>query len=387
MIEKAQAFSTSGRRRVKLFSNPDRALAKTLERAEAASDSGDFHEAARLYGEVADRAAAARGPDDPISLTAREDSAASYLAAGELERGRRLLVDLIPEMESARSLGPDSEYTINARLNLAASYGVQGDHAKVCDLVAPEIERAERALGAEHTTTFEAREALATAERELAEPELDRLLGTSTDQGVLPGSEDWGQLRLRFNASLDAQTSYRSKRRMDVRSPESTGSVEWMIEVGQSGDVRVLQTIRESGDELHDLWVVIGRHRFQNVGAWVDTSTWPAEEQQEDDLRDRSLKVDILREILDTEPTQVAPLGDGYVAEFATVPRFVKADNSDVAARERTVLWLGSDDRMTRARFDLERPGSEIHVTQAFADWGARILISRPPAEIVVASQ
>jgi tetratricopeptide (TPR) repeat protein len=211
--------------------NPERAIRKRLDRALAASDKGDVAEAARLYEEVATEAAALRGPDDPVALTAREDAAAEYLQLGEAECAHAFLVDLIPEMEAAPSLGPDNRYTIHARLNLAATYGEAGDYAKAQDLLRLEVERAERALGPHDETTFDARESLANANRALVNPELDRLLalsfsadGASVDRAV------WETHLARAAEGIQKCDTYRSKRLIRFRDRSEEGSAEWLVE-------------------------------------------------------------------------------------------------------------------------------------------------------------
>ena len=378
---------------MRLFANPERALSKKLDRALAASERDDFAEAARLYGEVANDASALRGPEDPVALTAREDVAAAYLQLGELERGRALLLELIPEMERAPALGPDSRHTVNARVALAASYGEEGDHEKALELLTLEAERAEQVLGPGDETTFEVRENLATAARALAEPELERILALSPESDGEPVDRSVWETHLpRAAEAIRSCESYRSKRLMNFRAEDEEGSIEWLIEVAPEDRLRVDQTIHSPSEgDLYDLWVVIKGYRYRNAGVWLDESGQPEEQQAGDAQVDEAMKLGSYLSFFERELVQARVhdvSGQRYLRlEYAAVPPWLAEDlPDDEALTERTDLWLRWDtDNLERAEVSAtsETSGFKMEIKQAFSSIGPPIVVSAPPSPVV----
>jgi tetratricopeptide (TPR) repeat protein len=99
------------------------------------------------------------GPDHSDTLTARNDLAAAYLAAGRAAEAIPLFERTLADRE--RVLGPDHQDTLTARSNLGESYRAAGRSAEAIPLHERTLADRERVLGPDHPSTLTSRNNLA----------------------------------------------------------------------------------------------------------------------------------------------------------------------------------------------------------------------------------
>jgi hypothetical protein len=376
---------------VRFFSNPSRDIPKKLERAAEARGKGELGRAAQLYEEIARDAAAWRGPDDGITLTAREDAALVRLEAGEIDRACDLLLGLVGEMELAPSLGPDHRHTIRARVNLATAVGARGEHAAAYDLLTSEAPRAVRVLGPDDPDTFVVEENLANAGRRLAEPVLDRLL--TLDPGTdapISDPQRWAPRVARALELTRGYSSCRSKSKVAMsRGDQDRGGMEWQVDEAPENRLRVFQTMHvPPSEDLFDRWVVVDDRRYQDVGFWVDVSNKPEDERATDRQLDAALRLSACTALLTSQSASGREVDVGneqyFYLEYQDAPALLRGWQGEVIP-ERTHVWLRSEDDtvvLVDCSAHLQANDERIELRQAFCDFGAPIPISAPPSPL-----
>jgi tetratricopeptide (TPR) repeat protein len=92
------------------------------------------------------------GPDDPDTLTSRNDLAIAYRSSGQVEQA----VALHEQVASARErvLGPDHPATLTSRGDLATAYRTAGQAGRAISLHTEVLAARERVLGADHPDTL-----------------------------------------------------------------------------------------------------------------------------------------------------------------------------------------------------------------------------------------
>ena len=125
---------------------------------------GDSTAQAIMMGErlVADQEQAL-GPDHPDTLTARNNLAVAYRAAGRVDEAISLHEQTLAARE--RVLGPDHPDTLNSRSNLAAAYRAAGRLDEAVSLHEQTLAASERVLGPDHPDTLNSRNNVAAAYR------------------------------------------------------------------------------------------------------------------------------------------------------------------------------------------------------------------------------
>jgi len=103
------------------------------------------------------------GPDDPDTLTVRDNLAAAYRAAGRVAEAIALHEQTLADRE--RALGPDHPDTLTSRNNLALAYAQAGRTAEAIPLHEQTLAALERVLGPDHPYTLTSRDNLAAAYR------------------------------------------------------------------------------------------------------------------------------------------------------------------------------------------------------------------------------
>ena len=142
-----------------LFSDPDFAalLATTLRNA---TDLGMPHLAIALTDSVT-RVGDTLGPDHPSTLTARNNLASAYQAAGRLNEAIPLHEQNLKDR--TRILEPHHPDTLNSRNNLAGAYDDAGRLDDAIELFEQNLKDFENLLGPHHPHTLLSRNNLATA--------------------------------------------------------------------------------------------------------------------------------------------------------------------------------------------------------------------------------
>lgn len=166
-------------------------LDDTVRQAQRAYNAGDFTASVHLYAQVLGRPPVGPDTEDADTLQARADYA---LALDGLARHTRGEVQLQHALEGQKSLlGPDHPATLTTMARLADNVGEQRRCAQAYDLARTAVDRALRALGADHPTALTARlslgRALSLTRPYEAEPvvrtalrDIDRVLGPEHSQ-------------------------------------------------------------------------------------------------------------------------------------------------------------------------------------------------------------
>ncbi|WP_067694065.1 FxSxx-COOH system tetratricopeptide repeat protein [Nocardia jejuensis] len=151
------------------------------------------------------------GPEQPRTLTARNDLAHTYQAAGRLDEATILLEQNLADRE--RILGVEHPHTLTSRNNLAYTYGAAGRLDEAITLFEQTVTDRERILGVEHPHTLTARNSLASTYA--AAGRLDEAITLSeqnlTDCERLLGVEHPNTLTSRN----DLAHTYQAARRLD----------------------------------------------------------------------------------------------------------------------------------------------------------------------------
>ena len=161
-----------------LFSDPDFAalLATTLRNA---TDLGMPHLAIALTDSVT-RVGDTLGPDHPSTLTARNNLAGAYQAAGRLNEAIPLYQQNLKDR--TRILSPHHPDTLNSRNNLANAYHDAGRLNEAIPLHEQTLEDRTRILGPPHPHTLISRDNLADAYRTAGRIEdAEKLFETPSD--------------------------------------------------------------------------------------------------------------------------------------------------------------------------------------------------------------
>ena len=161
-----------------LFSDPDFAalLATTLRNA---TDLGMPHLAIALTDSVT-RVGDTLGPDHPSTLTARNNLAGAYQAAGRLNEAIPLYQQNLKDR--TRILSPHHPDTLNSRNNLANAYHDAGRLNEAIPLHEQTLEDRTRILGPHHPHTLISRDNLADAYRTAGRIEdAEKLFETPSD--------------------------------------------------------------------------------------------------------------------------------------------------------------------------------------------------------------
>ena len=101
------------------------------------------------------------GPDDPDTLTSRDNLASAYWSAGDLDRAIPLHEATLADRQ--RLLIPDHPATLASRNNLASAYWSAGDLDRAIPLLEASLADTERVLGPDHSDTLASRNNLASA--------------------------------------------------------------------------------------------------------------------------------------------------------------------------------------------------------------------------------
>jgi tetratricopeptide (TPR) repeat protein len=104
------------------------------------------------------------GPDDPSTLTSRNNLATAYWDAGRTDEALNLYEHNLAARE--RVLGPDHPDTLQSRSALAASYWAAGRTDEAIPIYEQALAGQERALGSDHPDTLQSRNNLAAAYRD-----------------------------------------------------------------------------------------------------------------------------------------------------------------------------------------------------------------------------
>ncbi|MFF0870196.1 FxSxx-COOH system tetratricopeptide repeat protein [Nonomuraea sp. NPDC003560] len=114
--------------------------------------SGDYRTAKSLFQEIADALAAALGPEEVATLTARHELALWTGEAGDPAAARDQYLELLPVYE--RVLGPEHPHTLTTRHNLAQWTGRAGDPVAARDQYAALLPVRQWVSGPEHPDTL-----------------------------------------------------------------------------------------------------------------------------------------------------------------------------------------------------------------------------------------
>ncbi|MCX5381125.1 tetratricopeptide repeat protein [Streptomyces sp. NBC_00091] len=147
---------------------PNKTAKELRTEAEAAMESGDFHEATRLYALLTTASTSFLGPTAPDTLFSRYQLAYCTGKTGDPTTARDLVAALIPDETDV--LGPDHRDTLTSRHQHAYYTGEAGDPATARDLLAELIQDRERALGPDHRDTLTSRHQHAYCTGEAGDP-------------------------------------------------------------------------------------------------------------------------------------------------------------------------------------------------------------------------
>ncbi|WP_329235276.1 tetratricopeptide repeat protein [Streptomyces canus] len=123
------------------------------------TDAGLYQQAVEHDERTARHSNDILGPDNPDTLSARNNLAVSYSDAGRVQDALDLSERVLADCE--RVLGDGHPETLSARNNLAVSYSAAGRVQDALDLCARVLVDCERVLGADHLETLSARHNLA----------------------------------------------------------------------------------------------------------------------------------------------------------------------------------------------------------------------------------
>ncbi|TGN74771.1 tetratricopeptide repeat protein [Streptomyces bauhiniae] len=129
--------------------------------ANAYQVAGDAARAISLHRQNLEDRIRVLGPDHPHTLTSRNNLASAYLVAGDAARAISLHQQNLEDR--IRVLGPDHPNILTSRNNLASAYLAAGDAARAISLHQQNLEDRTRVLGPDHPNTFTARNNLASA--------------------------------------------------------------------------------------------------------------------------------------------------------------------------------------------------------------------------------
>ncbi|WP_405479166.1 tetratricopeptide repeat protein [Streptomyces anulatus] len=107
------------------------------------------------------------GPDDPDTLTSRNNLATALHSVGEHQQAAGLYRRVLADRE--RILGPDHRETLGSRHNLANALHELGEHRQAADLHRQNLTGYERVLGHDHPETLNSRNGLASTLNDLGE--------------------------------------------------------------------------------------------------------------------------------------------------------------------------------------------------------------------------
>jgi len=295
-------------------------------------------EEARVAGEQVLRDAETQlGPDDRITLFAREELALTY-ADDDPQRARELLEKLLPDYE--RVFGRDSMEVLTLRCHLPGIYGLGGDHEKARTLAASLATECKHVLGEAHPHTEKMRQTLVTAEQELSQAPLLQLLSVQwVTDGAIPDTEAQ-EVRGRCAALLAKSPSYRSITRLQ---PLGGGVPEWFEwQAARSADViEATQLLYEDGaEELRQSWITTPDREYQIIPSAAGPEEGLiaiAQGVRHDDVNDAVLAVG-LSELLDESPARSSAAVIG--ARRYVVHEYDRS--SDIVLR-----WLGRHENRT----------------------------------------
>jgi hypothetical protein len=316
---------------------------------------------ARVWGEqVLEDAEALVGPDDRITLYAREELALTYFD-DDPQRARELLEQLVPDYE--RVFGRDSMEGLTLRCQLPGTYGLIGDHENARALAATLAIECERELGEDHPHTQKMRETVATAERELAQGALVNLLSAKwTTDGLVPDAEAQ-EARERCAVLLASARSHRLVARMQ---PLGGGAdwLEWQAAL-TAGVVEATQVFYEDRAELLRAdWITTPKREYQIVppvdGA-AEGVVANVEGVRHGDVND-ALQATSFAELLAVSPvrTSAAVIGERryvvlqYERPPAAVLRWLARGENRTTGLVSTRLWLDAETaELVRAETEL----------------------------------
>ncbi|WP_374603719.1 protein kinase [Arenimonas sp.] len=178
---------------------------------------GRLQEARERQQALYDRLLAARGADDPQSMSVLNNLAISHARTGDQPRARSILEDLYPRR--ARLLGAEHDDTLATMANLAILRVMSGDIDAALSLQRELAEVHARKLGREHPSTLDQRSNLANMINDLAGREDDPALraeAIAVTREVLeararvlgPDSRDVLRSRLNLSAMLARDEQY-----------------------------------------------------------------------------------------------------------------------------------------------------------------------------------
>ncbi|MFD3983510.1 tetratricopeptide repeat protein, partial [Streptomyces griseus] len=140
--------------------------------ADVLNNAGAASEELLLRRHVLDAETRLLGPDQPHTLTSRNNLAIALNDLGEHRQAANLHRHNLTDRE--RILGPDHPHTLNSRNNLAIVLNGLGEHRQAAELLRQTLTDSERILGPDHPHTLESRNNLAVARARLAEAERRR---------------------------------------------------------------------------------------------------------------------------------------------------------------------------------------------------------------------
>jgi tetratricopeptide (TPR) repeat protein len=122
-------------------------------------DQGDVATAIALATRAARICERLYGPDDPFTLTARNNLGRAYWLAGDLERAARLFEATLANSEQVQ--GADHPDTLVSRNNLAGAYEAAGDFERAILLLEERLADSQQILGPDHPEMLVVRNNLA----------------------------------------------------------------------------------------------------------------------------------------------------------------------------------------------------------------------------------
>ena len=192
-----------------LFSEPhvSSKLAETLHY----TTSLGMSQLALCLADSVTQACDALGPNDPRTLSPRNELARTYRDAGRLDKAIALHKENLED--SIRILGPDHPSTLTGRLHLAGAYRAAGRLDEAITLYEQVFSGRSRVLGPDHRSTLVSRDELAGAYREAGR--LDEAITLKkqilADAMRIMGPDSPGALAARNNLAA----TYRDARRLD----------------------------------------------------------------------------------------------------------------------------------------------------------------------------
>ncbi|MFJ2096734.1 FxSxx-COOH system tetratricopeptide repeat protein, partial [Streptomyces anulatus] len=170
--------------------------------ANALHSVGEHQQAADLYRRVLADRERVLGTDHPDTLKSRNNLANALHSLGEHQQAADLHRRVLADCE--RVLGPDDPDTLNSRNNLAVALHSLGEHQQAADLYRRVLADRERVLGTDHPDTLNSRNNLAAALNDLGEHQqaADLHHQNLTDRERILGPDHPSILESRYNLAI-----------------------------------------------------------------------------------------------------------------------------------------------------------------------------------------